>query len=167
VLRAISQKTKVKLIIGESGTSFNGGHILITSPGFIKSRLESSKKGVLDLSALKMIVYDEADELFIQVNNQPAFEVLVRHLLKNKLTPQHCLFSATFTDDVIQAAKAYIGDFKAFPIKKEALKLKGVKSFKIELSKAAKLDFIAKVHTSLERSMTMVFVNTKSNAVDV
>ena len=80
VLAAIGKQTKVKLIIGESGTNFSGGHILITSPGFIKSRLENSKKGVLDLSALKMIVYDEADELFIQVNNQPAFEVLVRHL---------------------------------------------------------------------------------------
>lgn len=77
------------------------------------------------------------------------------------------MFSATFTDDVIQAAKDYIGDFKAFPIKKEALKLKGVKSLKIELSKNAKLDFIAKVHTSLERSMTMVFVNTKDNAMSV
>ncbi len=87
VLSAISKHTKVKLILGESGTSFNGGHILITSPGFIKSRLENAKKGGLDLSALKMIVYDEADELFIQANNQPAFEVLVRHLLKNKLAP--------------------------------------------------------------------------------
>jgi superfamily II DNA/RNA helicase len=51
------------LIIGESNTKVVGGHILVTTPGFIKSKI--TKKGAaLDLSALKMVVYDEADELF-------------------------------------------------------------------------------------------------------
>lgn len=51
-------------MLGEKGLS-DSGHILITVPGYLKNRL-SAKKCNLDLSALKMIVYDEADELFIQ-----------------------------------------------------------------------------------------------------
>jgi len=44
------------------------------------------------------------------------------------------MFSATFNDDVISRLKSYVGKFELFPLKKEALKLKGVKNFKILLS---------------------------------
>lgn len=51
-------------IVGEKGMSENAAHILITVPGYLKNRL-SARSCNLDLSALKMIIYDEADELFI------------------------------------------------------------------------------------------------------
>ena len=119
--------------MGESGSTISGGHILVTAPGFLKSKLTARGKPDIDLSALKMIVYDEADELFIQEANLVCFEAMSKHLKKIDVNPQHCLFSATFTDDVINCAKALIGDYKAFPIKKEALKLKGVKQFKMNI----------------------------------
>ena len=112
-----------------------------------------------------MIVYDEADELFIQEANLVCFEAMSKHLKKLDVNPQHCLFSATFTDDVINCAKALIGDYKAFPIKKEALKLKGVKQFKLSIAGQDRTDFIANLHGKLDQAMTMVFVNRKDTAL--
>lgn len=86
------------------------------------------------MSALKTIVYDEADELYIQDGNLPSFEALFKVLNDIKVAPQHLMFSATFNDDVISRLKSYVGKFELFPLKKEALKLKGVKNFKILLS---------------------------------
>ena len=50
-------------VLGEKGMS-EIGHILITVPGYLKNRL-SARNCNLDLSALKCVFYDEADELFI------------------------------------------------------------------------------------------------------
>jgi hypothetical protein len=57
------------------------------------------------------------------------------------------LFSATFDTAIIQKVKEFIGEFELYPLKKEALKLKGVKNFKIMLNEAEKVDFTAKLHT--------------------
>lgn len=69
------------------------------------------------------------------------------------------MFSATYNPLVIEKIKQYIGDTETFLIQKEALKLKGVKNFKIMLSQEGKVDFTAKLHTVLDQAMTMVFVN--------
>lgn len=51
--------------LGESGVSdFSKAQILITVPGFLKNKI-SARKVDLNLENLKMIVYDEADELFL------------------------------------------------------------------------------------------------------
>lgn len=63
VIEVISSQTQVKLLLGDSSLSNFDGQILITSPGYLKNKLAGRKP--IDLSALKMIVYDEADELFI------------------------------------------------------------------------------------------------------
>ena len=44
---------------------------MITVPGYLKNKLSGRKP--LDISALKIIVYDEADELFLQQNNLEGF----------------------------------------------------------------------------------------------
>lgn len=78
--------------------------------------------------------------------------------------PQHILFSATYNDDVLNRIKQYVGDTAMFPLKNESLKLKGVKQFRIMLSKEEKLDFVTRLHTELDQAMTMVFVNEKKTA---
>ena len=59
MLTKISGKSGIKIQLGESGSTVSGGHILITAPGFLKSKLSDSRKAGLDLTALKMVVYDE------------------------------------------------------------------------------------------------------------
>jgi superfamily II DNA/RNA helicase len=73
-------------MLGEPGAKLEGAQILITTPGFVKSRVDA-RTGPIDLSALKMIVYDEADELFIQDEILKSFEVAYKHLRKLNVTP--------------------------------------------------------------------------------
>ena len=114
-----------------------------------------------------MLVYDEADELFCQQANHEIFMMVKKHLTKINVTPQHCLYSATFNDAFISFAQKYVGDFEHFPIKKEAQKLKGVRNYKMQMSEAEKVDFVVGLHTKLERAMTMIFVNRKDTATNL
>lgn len=74
------------------------------------------------------------------------------------------MYSATYNDDVIQLASHFVGSFTPFTIKKESLKLKGVKNYRIHLNENEKLEFMAKLHVEMDKAMTMVFVNKKENA---
>ena len=150
------------MVLGEKGLQ-DQGHIMVTVPGYLKNRL-AARSVNLDLSELKMIIYDEADELFIQHTNHEGFLAMKKHLAKLNVAPQHCLYSATYTDDVVQFTRKIVGDFDFFPIKKEAQKLKGVKNLKMQMSENDKIDFVVGLHTQLERAMTMIFVNRKDTA---
>ena len=119
----------MKTVLGERGQT-EQGHILVTVPGYLKNKLVE-RQTKLDLSLLKMVVYDEADELFEQASNHECFATLKKTLGKINVAPQHCLYSATYTDKVVDFAKRIIGEYKYFPIKKESQKLKGVKHFKM------------------------------------
>ena len=90
--------------------------------------------------------------------------MLKKHLAKLNVSPQHCLYSATFTDAVVTFTQKIVGEFKFFPIKKEAQKLKGVRNYKMRMSEVEKIDFVVGLHTQLERAMTMIFVNRKDTA---
>lgn len=60
------------------------------------------------------------------------------------------MFSATYNAVVIDRIKTFIGDTETFLIQKEALKLKGVKNFKILLNLEGKVEFTSKMHTVLD-----------------
>ena len=117
----IASETQVKVVLGEKGLQ-EQGHIMVTVPGYLKNRL-AARTVNLDLSALKMIVYDEADELFVQQSNHECFMLMKKHLGKLGVTPQHCLYSATYTDAVMDFARRLVGEnakLQYFPIKKES-----------------------------------------------
>ena len=138
---------------------------MITVPGYLKNRL-IARNCTLDLSQLKCVVYDEADELFVQQGNHECFSQLKRHLGNLNVTAQHTLYSATFTDATVDLIRRFVGEFQYFPIKKEAQKLKGVKNLKMPMrNEQEKLDFVVGLHTELDRAMTMLFVNRKDTAM--
>ena len=68
---------------------------------------------------------------------------------------------------MVHFTQRMVGEFKMFPVKKEALRLKGVRNYKMQMSESAKLDFIMDLHTRLDRAMTMVFVNRKDTATQL
>lgn len=52
----------------------------------------------------------------------------------------------------------------AFHIKKEALKLKGVKQYYIEIQEFEKLNLMKEIYQNFSMDMTMIFVNKKDTA---
>lgn len=132
----IAKFTGIKIDFGDSGSNLAGCQILVTTPGFLKSQIEGQRGKSINLESLKIVVFDEADELLLQPNNHATFFMLRKKLKDLNANPQFVLFSATYSDDIIENAKAYVGDFTLFTLPKEALKLTGVQTLKIELDEA-------------------------------
>ena len=63
----MANKTGVTVCVGDVDTPTTGAQIIVTVPAWITNRI--SKRSPLDLKHLKMIVYDEADEIYLQPNN--------------------------------------------------------------------------------------------------
>lgn len=51
------------MLLGEQNKKLEGGHILVTVPGYMNSQL-TARKVSIDLKHVKAVVYDEADEIF-------------------------------------------------------------------------------------------------------
>ena len=117
VIEVLASETEVRTVLGERGNQ-DTGHIMVTVPGYLKNRL-IARNCTLDLSQLKCVVYDEADELFVQQGNHECFSQLKRHLGNLNVTAQHTLYSATFTDATVDLIRRFVGEFQYFPIKKE------------------------------------------------
>lgn len=160
----IGKFTEVKIDFGDSATKLDGCHILVTTPGYLKSQM-NARSQILNLDSLKMVVFDEADELLLQTNNHETFKQLKQKLKAFNIDPQFVLFSATYSDDIIENARSYVGEFKLFTLKKEALKLTGVQTLKIQLTVAEKLQFVADIFRKMGKTMSMIFVNQKKMAV--
>lgn len=77
----------------------DGAQILITTPAYFKNKLESRReRDKLDLAALKMLVFDEADELMIQDTTVKNLGIVFGSLTKSGCSWQSVLFSATYND---------------------------------------------------------------------
>ena len=86
---------------------------------------------MLDFSHLKLVVYDEADQLLLEENNKKAFDALRRDLKKKNADPQQVLFSATFSEEIKEKMQAQVGNLTCYFLKDAALKLEGVQHFQI------------------------------------
>lgn len=145
----IGKDSGVKIALGESNSSCDGAQLLVTTPGYLNNQL-TSRSGKLDLKALKMLVYDEVDELLIQDSIRSLVESILKVLTKLGCEWQSVLFSATYNDSVVERIKELIGETEIYQISKEALKLKGVKNFVIHLNEAQKVDFACELHQDLD-----------------
>ena len=81
----------------------------------------------LDYSNLKMVVFDEADEIFSQEANTAHLNKFYKKLHDIKCGAQSILFSATFDDFVQENINKFLPSCTGYKIEKEAMKLKGVK----------------------------------------
>lgn len=62
VLAKVAERTTVTTCVGDKDTPGGAANILVTVPGWIANQVGGRKK--IDLSSLKLIIYDEADEIF-------------------------------------------------------------------------------------------------------
>lgn len=116
----------ITIDIGE-GSLIKKCQILVTTPAYFHQKLRG--RSVLDLKHVKMVIFDEADEVFKHETNIEALNELIDgYFQKNNLNPQYILFSATFEEEILKNISSIIvGEIRSFTIQKQALNLKGVK----------------------------------------
>jgi len=135
-------------------------HLIIATPGRLLDHLD---RKTVDLSKLKTIVLDEADQMLLM-----GFKNDVDAIMKqtNKKRQTLC-FSATMNQDVKKLAYRYTHDPLVVAVKKEEVTLENIVQEVVETTDRNKRDALSTVLEQDNPYMAIIFCRTKRRADDL
>lgn len=131
-----------------------GAQIIVGTPGRVIDHLE---KGSLDISGLRFLVLDEADEML-----KMGFQEDVERILED--TPdskQTALFSATMPSAIRRISKQYLVDPEEITVKSETRTAENIRQRYLQVSHRNKLDALTRILEVEEFEAMILFVRTK------
>ena len=132
-----------------------GVHIVVGTPGRIMDHLD---KGTLDLSELRFLVLDEADEML-----KMGFAEDVETILKDTpATKQVALFSATMPSTIRRMSKQYLNDPEEITVKTKTTTSATITQRYLIVSYPQKIDALTRILEVENFEGMIVFVRTKS-----
>jgi superfamily II DNA/RNA helicase len=132
-------------------------HLVIATPGRLLDHID---RGTIDLSKLKTIVLDEADQmLFMGFRNE--VETILRYSPK---TRQTLCFSATMDSAVKKLAYKYMKEPVVVSVEKEEITLSNIKQNVVETTDRRKQEALCKVLDQDNPFMAIIFCRTKARA---
>lgn len=133
-------------------------HLVIATPGRL---LDHIARGTVDLSTLKTLVLDEADQLlFMGFKNE--VETIMSKLPKKR---QILCFSATMDSQVKKLAYRYMVDPTTITVtKEEEITLDSIKQFVVETTDRKKQDALCAALAQDNPFMSIIFCRTKRRA---
>ena len=140
-----------------------GVEIVVGTPGRL---IDLAKQGHLDLSAVRSVVLDEADEM-LDLGFLPDVERLLA------LTPasrQTMLFSATMPGAVVALARRYMTQpthIRAMGEAQDGHTVKAVEQFVYRAHAMDKVEMLARMLQAKDRGLTIIFSRTKRTAAKV
>jgi ATP-dependent RNA helicase DeaD len=131
-----------------------GVHVVVGTPGRIIDHLD---KGTLDLSELRFLVLDEADEML-----KMGFADDVERILADTPDDKHvALFSATMPAQIRRIAKKYLTDAAEITVKNKTTTSKNTNQRYLVVSYPQKLDALTRILEVENFEGMIVFVRTK------
>lgn len=135
-------------------------HLIIATPGRL---LDHIKRGTINLSKLKILVLDEADQMLLM-----GFKNEVESIIKETSNSRQTLcFSATISSDVKKLAYKYTNDPKVVVIQKEEVTLKNIEQYLIETTDRRKQDDLCGILDETNPFMAIIFCRTKRRVDDL
>jgi translation initiation factor 4A len=136
-------------------------HIIIGTPGRI---LDNLKRKRIDISKLKTIVLDEADEMLSKGFLEQIHDIF--HFVPPEA--QVALFSATLPKEIFDITVKFMKNPLNILIKKEEITLDGIKQFYIALEKRShKMDCLFDIFEMISVTQAIIYVNTKKMAEEL
>lgn len=132
-------------------------HLIIATPGRL---LDHISRGTIDISKLKTIILDEADQLLL-MGFKNEIETIISKTSKKRQT---LCFSATMNSEVKKLAYRHTKDPIMVSIKKEEITLSNIKQEVIETTDRNKRDDLCKVLEEDNPFMAIIFCRTKRRA---
>jgi ATP-dependent RNA helicase DeaD len=139
-----------------------GVQVVVGTPGRIMDHL---RRGTLDLTGLKMIVLDEADEML-----RMGFIEDVEWILSQAPTDlQTALFSATMPNEIRRVADRYLENPATVESEHKTITVPTIYQRYMQVAEPQKLDALAQLleTVSVPGAATLVFVRTKLRAAEV
>ena len=131
-----------------------GTHVVVGTPGRIKDHLA---RGTLDLSQLKVVVLDEADEML----RMGFIDDVESILQKTPATRQVALFSATMPPPIRRIAQAHLKDPAEVTIRSSTTTVATVRQRYWLVSGVHKLDALTRILEAEPFEAMIVFARTK------
>jgi ATP-dependent RNA helicase DeaD len=131
-----------------------GAHVVVGTPGRVIDHLE---KKTLDLTELRFLVLDEADEML-----NMGFAEDVETILKD--TPadkQVALFSATMPSQIRRIAKRYLTDAAEITVKTKTVTAANTRQRYLQVANPQKMDALTRILEVEPFEAMIVFVRTK------
>jgi len=135
----------------------NGVEVIAGTPGRL---IDMIKQGHLDLSAIKVLVLDEADEM-LDMGFLPDVEMLVS---KTPATRQTMLFSATMPGQIVALARRYMTQpthIRASDPTSDSSTVDAIEQHAWRCHQMDKPELVARVLQAEGRGLTMIFCRTK------
>jgi len=164
VVQELSSYTKITSCKMVGGTRVQDGiadlrkipHVVVGTPGRI---LDMLQKKHLFTGKLKMVVIDEADEMLSQ-----GFQDMIYQIFK--FVPKETqvgLFSATFTDDLLELSNQFMNNPEQILVKKESLTLEGISQYFINVKHHQwKYDVLTDIYNTINISQCIIYINSKN-----
>lgn len=128
--------------------------LIIATPGRL---LDHIARKTIDLSKLKTLVLDEADQMLLM-----GFKNDVESIIKETSKKHQTLcFSATMNSDVKKLAYRYMNDPLTITVKKEEVTLDNIKQYVIETTDRKKEDALCTILDQDNPFMSIIFCRTK------
>lgn len=161
--RYAAHKPGIKVLPVYGGQSYGpqlsalrrGVHIVVGTPGRIIDHLS---KGALDLSQVKFLVLDEADEM-LDMGFADDVETILAKTPKDK---QVALFSATMPDAIRRMSAQYLNDPSEVTVKGKTSTSANIKQRYLVVSYPQKVEALTRILEVEDFDAMIVFVRTKN-----
>lgn len=131
-----------------------GSQIVVGTPGRIRDHIE---RKTLDLSQVKYVVLDEADEM-LNMGFQEEVEDILQHVPEQR---RMLLFSATMPKEILKLAKRYMGDYDLVEVKKEQLTADLTQQIYFEVRDSERFEALCRIIDTEPDFYGLVFCRTK------
>lgn len=137
--------------------------IVIGTPGRVENLI---KRRFLDTSALKIYVLDEAD-VMVSEGGMRDRSMAIKKMIRNKAC-QFLLFSATYTDEVVDFSTRVVPKHNIIMVKKEKLSLDGIKQFWIDCgSSTGRYAVLSDIFSLLDVGKCVIFVQSRNTCKEL
>lgn len=131
-----------------------GAQILVGTPG---RTLDHLKRGTLKLGNLKILVFDEADEM-LNMGFREDMEALLEHV---DHSIQTIMFSATFPPFIRQVMKKFMKDPASITVERKAITAPDIKQYVVQVRDSVRTEAICRLMDVHNFKLGIVFCNTK------
>lgn len=137
-------------------------HVIVGTPGTV---FEMERRGLVNLKHVRVFVLDEAD---VMLDKQG---MGIQSMRIRKLCPEECqvlLFSATFSEPVIEFSHMIVPNANEITLKRDEVAVDSIKQYYVECrTYQHKIETLSLIYGLLTVGQSIVFIATRNSAEDI